>query len=87
MSQNNFLMYFVAFIAAIWVLRLARFTFTFGMQTVEDFIEMIFPKRNTTVRDFFLKIDYVVNKWALFKIGTFKVRWHYIVAFLYVVTH
>lgn len=86
MFQHSFLMYFVAFIAAVFVLRLARFAFTFGMQTIEDFIGSIFTKENNTVRDFFLKVDYVVNEWAFFRIGTFRVRWHYIAAFLYVAT-
>ena len=86
MSQYSFLMYFVAFIAAIWVLRLARFTFTFGMLTIEKFIESILPEGNAVIKGFFLKIDYVVNQWALFKIGTFRVRWHFIAAFLYVIT-
>ena len=86
MTQENFLLHFVAFIAAIFVLRLARFTFTFGMEMIEDFMRSAFTKSDAAIRDFFLKIDYVVNKWALFNIGTFEVRWHYIVAFLYVAT-
>ena len=86
MTQENLLVHFVGFIAAIFVLRLARFTFTFGMQTIEDFMRGTFTKYDTIFRDFFLKVDYIVNKWALFSIGTFKVRWHYIVAFLYIVS-
>ncbi len=86
MLQHSFLMYFVAFVAAVFVLRLARFTFTFGMQMIEDSITGIFSSCDTGIRSFFLKVDYIVNDWTLFKIHTFKVRWHYIAAFLYVIT-
>ena len=87
MTQENFWIHFVGFIAAMFVLRLIRFTFTFAMQCIEDPLRATFPKDEIAIRDFFLKIDHVVNDWTLFKIGVYKVRWHHIVAFLYVGGH
>jgi hypothetical protein len=86
MITENLLMHLVGFIAAMFVLRLARFTFSFAMQSIEDPLRENFPENDTVIRDFFLKVDYVVNGWTLFKIGIYRVRWHYIVAFLYVIT-
>ena len=72
-------MYFVGFIAAIFELRMLRFTITLLFGMVEDTLRESFPKYDSTLRDFFLKIDFAVNKLRILGI-----RWHFIAAFLYV---
>ena len=79
MTQETVLMYFIGFIAAIFVLRMLRFTITLLFGMVEDTLRESFPKYDSTLRDFFLKIDFVVNKLRILGI-----RWHFIAAFLYV---
>jgi hypothetical protein len=79
MTQETVLMYFIGFIAAIFVLRMLRFTITLLFGMVEDTLRESFPKYDSTLRDFFLKIDFAVNKLRILGI-----RWHFIVAFLYI---
>jgi len=79
MTQETVLIYFIGFIAAIFVLRMLRFTITLLFSMVEDTLRESFPKYDSTLRDFFLKIDFAVNKLRILGI-----RWHFIAAFLYV---
>jgi hypothetical protein len=80
MSQENLLMYFVGFILAIFTLRLIRFTITWFFVIVEDTILDVFPKYEGGFGGFFSKVDFLVNKMRILNI-----RWHFIVAFGYVV--
>ena len=79
MTKEIFLMDFIAFIAAIVVLRLIRYVITGIFCTVEDTLLEYFSKNTVIIKNFFSKIDFLVNKMRILSI-----RWHILLAFLYV---
>jgi len=79
MTQRDFFIDVFGFILAVFVLRMLRFAITMFFGMIEDTLRESFPKFDNNLRDFFLKIDFVINKMRIFGI-----RWHFVVAFTYV---
>jgi len=80
MTQRDFFIDVFGFILAVFILRLLRLAITMFFVMAEDILRKSFPKYDSNLRDFFLKIDFVMNKMRILGI-----RWHFLLAFVYVV--